>query len=47
MKFETPYVEVKKFDVKDILTASGEPEEPTEPSAPACPLNNETPCFDD
>lgn len=22
MKFETPYVEVKKFDVQDILTTS-------------------------
>lgn len=42
MKFETPYVEVKKFDVRDVLTTSGDPIDP-----PACPLNNETPCFDD
>ena len=25
--FETPYVDVKKFDVMDILTTSGEEEE--------------------
>ncbi len=25
MKFETPIVEVKKFDVEDILTTSGDP----------------------
>lgn len=28
--FETPYVEVKKFNVQDILTASGEPVEEEE-----------------
>lgn len=43
MKFETPYVEIKKFDVKDILTTSGE----TEPPVPACPENVEGPCPDD
>ena len=30
MKFETPIVEVKKFDVQDVLTASGDPVETTE-----------------
>ena len=29
MKFETPVVEIQKFDVEDILTTSGS-EEPTE-----------------
>lgn len=43
MKFETPYVEVKKFDVRDVLTVSGE----IDPPAPVCPENTETPCFDD
>ena len=28
--FETPYVDVKKFDVMDVLTASGVPEETEE-----------------
>ena len=28
--FETPFVDVKKFDVMDVLTASGEVAEPTE-----------------
>lgn len=41
--FETPFVDVKKFDLKDVLTTSGG----DEPVTPACPLNNETPCFDD
>lgn len=27
--FETPYVEVKKFDVEDVLTTSGDPVEET------------------
>lgn len=44
MKFEAPVVIVKKFDVMDVLTVSGEP---TQPTQPACPLNTETPCFDD
>lgn len=42
--FETPFVDVKKFDLKDVLTTSGGGDEPV---TPACPLNNETPCFDD
>lgn len=29
--FETPYVDVKKFDVRDVLTTSGE-EDPDLPS---------------
>lgn len=29
--FETPYVDVKKFDVTDILTTSGEEEETPPP----------------
>lgn len=29
--FETPVVDVKKFDVMDVLTASGESEETEEP----------------
>lgn len=41
--FETPVVDVKKFDVVDVLTTSGE----TEPSSSACPENTLTPCFDD
>jgi len=32
--FETPYVEVKKFDVQDILTSSGEGELPPPPPPP-------------
>lgn len=44
--FETPVVDVKKFDVVDVLTTSGETE-PTEPSSSACPENTLTPCFDD
>ena len=28
--FETPYVDVKKFDVEDILTTSGDPVEEEE-----------------
>ena len=39
--FETPFVDVKKFDVKDILTTSGGNQ------PPACPENTLTPCFDD
>lgn len=34
--FETPVVDVKKFDVMDVLTTSGE----------TCPLNNDLPCDD-
>lgn len=30
--FETPYVDVKKFDVMDVLTTSGNTEEETLPS---------------
>lgn len=44
MKFETPIVDVKKFDVKDILTASGCP---ADTPAPACPYDVEGPCPDD
>lgn len=33
MKFETPIVEVKKFDVADILTVSGGPVGPVEETA--------------
>lgn len=32
--FETPFVDVKKFDVMDVLTASGEPEEEEEEDPP-------------
>lgn len=43
--FETPFVDVKKFDLKDVLTTSaGETEAPT---TPPCPENTLTPCFDD
>lgn len=28
--FETPVIDVKKFDVMDVLTSSGAPEETTE-----------------
>ena len=28
--FETPYIDVKKFDVEDILTTSGEVVDPSE-----------------
>ena len=45
MKFETPVVEVKKFDVRDALTTSAL--EPVDPPDPDCPENTETPCFDD
>lgn len=41
MKFETPYVEVKKFDVKDILTASADPTDPTQPEQPQCRTETE------
>ena len=44
--FETPVVDVKKFDVVDVLTTSGETEA-TEPSSIPCPENTLTPCFDD
>lgn len=40
--FETPVVDVKKFDVMDVLTVSGEVVEST-----TCPENTLTPCFDD
>lgn len=30
--FETPYIDVKKFDVEDILTTSGVVVDPSEPS---------------
>ncbi len=30
MKFETPIAEVKKFDLKDVISASGE-NDPTDP----------------
>lgn len=42
MKFEAPVVDVKKFDIKDVLTASI-----TETEAPACGTNVEGPCPDD
>lgn len=31
--FETPVVDVKKFDVVDVLTVSSEPSEPVEESS--------------
>lgn len=40
--FETPVVDVKKFDVMDVLTTSGETSETSE----TCPLNNDLPCDD-
>lgn len=43
--FETPYVDVKKFDVQDILTTSGGTTGGYDPAT--CPENTETPCFDD
>ena len=43
--FETPVVDVKKFDVMDVLTTSGETGETGESSEP-CPLNNDLPCDD-
>jgi hypothetical protein len=42
--FNTPTVEVKKFNVADILTASGEEETPT---ASICDRNVTLPCLDD
>lgn len=44
MKFETPVVEIKKFDVEDILTTSGEAVAPEEPP---CPENTALPCVGD
>lgn len=32
--FETPVIDVKKFDVMDVLTSSGEPTEETEEEEP-------------
>lgn len=46
MKFEFATVEVKKFDLEDILTASGDPVEP-ETESTRCPLDNSLPCFGD
>ena len=49
MKFEFATVEVKKFDLEDILTASGAGEEPApeETSSTRCPLDNSLPCWGD
>ena len=44
MKFEFATVEVKKFDLEDILTASGEA---AETETTRCPLDNSLPCFGD
>lgn len=35
MKFENPYVEIQKFDIADIITASGEPGETEAPTTPS------------
>lgn len=46
MKFEAPIVEVKKFDVEDVLTTSTE----TclgDICLPLCPENNALPCVGD
>ena len=47
--FETPVVDVKKFDVMDVLTTSGvfEPSSEVVTSSAPCPENTLTPCFDD
>lgn len=48
MKFEFATVEVKKFDLEDILTASGDPKETTAATeSTRCPLDNSLPCFGD
>lgn len=45
--FETPYVDVKKFSVMDILTTSEVSEEETEVPTTVCLENNSLPCVGD
>lgn len=47
--FEAPVANVKKFDLVDILTASGDPVVPvqTDPTEPPCPRDVSLPCLDD
>lgn len=47
MKFETPIVEVKKFDLADILTASGEEPSVSEESAAIYEIDNCGPLEED
>lgn len=47
MKFETPVVDVKKFNLVDVLTASGETEAPATEAPSVCGENVEGPCPDD
>ena len=49
MKFEFATVEVKKFDLEDILTASATTAEPTIclQDFADCPSNTELPCITD
>ena len=45
--FEAPVANVKKFDLVDILTASGDVVVDPTPTEPTCPRDVSTPCLDD